>query len=112
VGVRNGLENLLAPMHGEVMQHISEIGLMKKLLREAKANPVTPDRQKFLEAAALIRFNPNDAEAAFMARHLVQCTLPHSDPGDVEQWARRNGNLTLGIQRGWDFEKNCPLGHP
>ena len=94
------------------MQHIGEIGLMKKLLREAKANPGTPDRQKFLESAALIRFNPNDSEAAFMACHLVQCTLPHSDPGNVEQWARRNGNLTLGIQRGWDFERNGPIGHP
>jgi hypothetical protein len=94
------------------MQRVGEIGLAKKLLREAKASIVTPTQQKFLEAAAVIRLDPDDTEAAFMARHLVQCTLPHSNPGNVEQWARRNGNLTLGIQRGWDFEKNCPVGHP
>ncbi len=33
-----------------------------------------------------------------MARQLVQCTLPHSDPGDTPIWARTNGNLTLVIQ--------------
>ncbi|NYF92287.1 replication protein RepA [Tunturibacter empetritectus] len=32
-----------------------------------------------------------------MARQLVQCTLPHSDPGDVPLWKRTNGNLTLVI---------------
>jgi hypothetical protein len=95
-----------------MLQHISEIGLMKKLMREAKASLVTPAKQKLIDAAAVIRHDPDNAEAAFMARHLVQCTLPHSDPGDVEQWARRNGNLTLGIQRGWDFEKDCAIGHP
>jgi hypothetical protein len=113
--VRNGLENLLAPVHGEVMQRmqrIGEIGLMKKLVREAKANVITPAKQKLLEAASVIRLDPAHSDSAFMARHLVQCTLPHSDPGDVEQWARRNGNLTLGIQRGWDFEKDRPIGHP
>lgn len=47
-----------------------------------------------------------------MASYLVQCTLPHSDPGDVENWMRHNGNLALGIQRGWDLQKNCPIGHP
>ncbi len=33
-----------------------------------------------------------------MARQLVQCTLPHSDPGDTPIWTRTNGNLTLVIQ--------------
>jgi hypothetical protein len=32
-----------------------------------------------------------------MARQLVQCTLPHSDPGNVPLWKRTNGNLTLVI---------------
>ena len=94
------------------MQRIGEIDLVRKLARATKAPIVTPAQQKFLEAASVIRLDPNDTEAAFMARHLVQCTLPHSNPGNVEQWARRNGNITLGIQRGWDFEKNCAIGHP
>ena len=42
----------------------------------------------------------------------MQCTLPHRDPGDVEHWGRRNGHLSLGIQRGWDLKLNRPIGHP
>lgn len=46
-----------------------------------------------------IRQNPDATDAAFMARQLVQCTLPHSDPGgDVRQWSRTNGSLTLRIR--------------
>jgi Plasmid encoded RepA protein len=42
--------------------------------------------------------NPDDKDKAFMAWHLVQCTLPHSDPGDVREWKRQNGSLTLKIR--------------
>jgi hypothetical protein len=47
-----------------------------------------------------------------MARQLVQCTLPHSNPGKVEAWVRRNGNAALVIQAGWDTQKNCSVGYP
>lgn len=47
-----------------------------------------------------------------MARQLVQATLPHSDPGDVPLWTRRNGNLTLGIQPGVDFKTGKSYGIP
>ncbi|MEP7247833.1 MAG: replication protein RepA [Gammaproteobacteria bacterium] len=32
--------------------------------------------------------------------------------GDVAQWARKCGNVTLGIQPGRDFEKNISVGYP
>jgi hypothetical protein len=112
VGLKNGLEIFLAPVHGEVMQRIGEIGLMKKLVREAKASVVTPAQQKFLEAAAVIRLDPANADAAFMARYLVQCTLPHSDPGNVPLWKRRNGNLTLSIVPGTDRDTGQSTGFP
>jgi hypothetical protein len=35
-----------------------------------------------------------------LARELVLCTLPHSDPGDVRAWGRRNGDLTLSVKPG------------
>jgi Plasmid encoded RepA protein len=76
------------------------------------AKQLTPARQKLLEAAAAIRIEPDEAEAAFMARHLVQCTLPHSNPGNVQRWLRRSGNLTLVIQPGWDTQKDSSLGYP
>jgi hypothetical protein len=55
---------------------------------------------------------PIDRDRAYMARQLVQATLPHSDPGKVEAWQRTNGNLTLVIRPGWDSEKQCSIGYP
>jgi hypothetical protein len=94
------------------MQRVGDIPAMKRLAREAKANVITPAKQKLIEAASVIRLDPDDTEAAFMARHLVQCTLPHSNPGKIEAWVRRNGNLALVIQPGWDAEKSCSVGYP
>lgn len=45
-------------------------------------------------------------ELAFMSRCFVQATLPHSDPGDVQVWGRRNGNYTLTIQPAYIFDKH------
>jgi len=63
-----------------------------------KYKPPPRAQRKLIEAAAIIREDPDAAERAFMARQLVQCTLPHTNPGDVEQWTRRSGNLVLGIR--------------
>ena len=41
----------------------------------------------------------DEVELAFLARQLVQITLPHTDPGDVPLWTRRNGNPTLVMTR-------------
>ena len=57
---------------------------------------------KLIEAAIMIRgIKTKDAdELAFMARMLVQATLPHSDPGEVVAWGRQNGNFSLTISPG------------
>ena len=47
-----------------------------------------------------------------MARELVQCTLPHSDPGQVPFWTRTNGNLTLSIVSGVDPRGPKLVGYP
>jgi len=39
-------------------------------------------------------------QVVFMPNILVQATLPHSDPGDVRAWGRRNGSARLHIQPG------------
>lgn len=48
-----------------------------------------------------------EAEAAkeagsigYMARSLVQATLPHKDPGNVEAWGRENGTFSMVMQSG------------
>jgi hypothetical protein len=94
------------------MDRLSDIPLMKALVKQTKAREVTPAKQKLLDAAGAIRQNPEEAEAAFLARQLVQCTLPHSNPGKVEAWKRTNGNLTLVIRAGWDSEKDQSIGYP
>jgi hypothetical protein len=96
------------------MESVGEIlAKSKKLKRQVKAAaPLTRAQEKLIEAAAVIRMTPGDAEAAFMARQLVQCTLPHSNPGDkLPAWARKNGNLTLSIKPGSD-EVGKTFGYP
>lgn len=81
--------------------------------RVKAAAPLTRAQEQFLDAATAIRMNPGETEAAFMARELVQCTLPHTNPDSkLQAWQRRNGNLTLTLRPGWDSKKNCPVGFP
>lgn len=67
-----------------------------------------------LSAAVEIKMNPGtpENEKAFLARQLVQVTLPHSNPGNVPIWKRKNGNLTLSIRPGWNHKKDKPIGYP
>jgi hypothetical protein len=48
--------------------------------------PITRYHLKLLDAAEAIRFDPDKVEEAFMARQLVQATLPHKNPGNVPLW--------------------------
>jgi hypothetical protein len=67
----------------------------------------------FLEAAERIRLNqPTFDDLAYMARELVQVTLPHRNPGDVPAWSRTNGNLTMTVRPGWDHRRSKPFGYP
>jgi hypothetical protein len=68
--------------------------------------------QKLLAAAVAIHEQPDAAERAFMARQLVQRTLPHSNPGDVPLWKRSSGNNTLAIQPGIDIDTEKSIGYP
>lgn len=50
----------------------------------------------------------------FMARALIQATMPHSDPGNVSAWQRVNGNFALFIQSGLMHgnKEPIPIGLP
>lgn len=54
---------------------------------------------------------PTAADKAFLARQLVQTTLPHTDPGEVPVWSRSNGNVTLLVQQGYKANGEG-VGHP
>lgn len=74
--------------------------------------PLTPSQEKLAGVGAGIRLDPDRTEAAFMARQLVQCTLPHRDPGDVPLWRRKSGDVSLAIQPGPDMKTGKLLGYP
>jgi hypothetical protein len=62
---------------------------------------LTRQQKQIIEAGTTIALDkPTDQDKAFLARQLVQTTLPHADPGNVSVWSRSNGNLTLTIQPG------------
>lgn len=73
---------------------------------------VSPQKMKLICAAEDIRLDPDKTESAFMARQLVQATLPHKNPGNIAAWSRKNGNLTLTIRPGWDYKKKKTIGYP
>lgn len=73
---------------------------------------ISPQKMKLISIAGDIRLDPDKTESAFMARQLVQATLPHKNPGNVGAWSRTNGGLTLTIRPGWDEKKNEVIGYP
>jgi hypothetical protein len=96
------------------MKRVDEILAKSPTLAEVRAiaAPLTRSHEKLLDAATAIRLDPDKADAAFMARELVQCTLPHSNPGNIPAWSRRNGGFALGIVPGVDIEKGKSFGYP
>src|SRR5713226_10308794 len=53
------------------------------------------------EALALAEEDAREAGAVgFAARLFSQLALPYRDPGDVPEWRRRNGSLTLIVNPG------------
>jgi hypothetical protein len=75
---------------------------------------LTSTQNRILDAAEAILSDPqaSDLDRAFIARQVVQVTLPHADPGDVPVWKRSNGYLTLSIRPGWDHQNNRIRGYP
>ena len=74
---------------------------------------LTNAERKFLENSTLIQGAAADAkDAAYLARELVQASLPHSNPGDIPLWTRRNGDVTLAIQPGINIRTGKSYGYP
>ena len=73
---------------------------------------LTRQQKQIIDAGTTIALDrPTDQDKAFLARQLVQTTLPHADPGNIPVWSRSNGNLTLTIQQGY-ASNGTPYGHP
>ena len=73
---------------------------------------LTRQQKQIVDAGTVIALDrAADQDKAFLARQMVQTTLPHSDPGNVPVWSRGNGPVTLIIQQGYD-KTGQPYGHP
>src|SRR5438874_151511 len=81
---------------------------------KAETAIVTRHQTQLIEAASqIMEYWPGRDELAYMAKHLVQVTLPHSDPGDIQAWTRTNGDLTLVITRSnLDIRSGKLIGYP
>lgn len=73
---------------------------------------ISPQKMKLISISGEIRLDPDKSESAFMARQLVQATLPHKNPGNVTAWSRKNGDLILTLRPGWDEKKEKEIGYP
>jgi hypothetical protein len=83
---------------------------IKEEIKEAFPE-LSPQKMKLICAAGDIRLDPDKTESAFMARQLVQATLPHKNPGNIPIWSRVNGGLTVSIQPGIDAKQKI-TGYP
>ncbi|MGH7744189.1 MAG: replication protein RepA [Candidatus Dormibacteria bacterium] len=74
---------------------------------------LTRAERKLLDSSALILGTAADAQdAAYVARELVQASLPHSNPGNIPLWTRRNGDVALAIQPGMNIRTGKTYGYP
>jgi hypothetical protein len=88
-----------------------QLDLLAELVKDLA--PLTKSQEKLLDAGVQINQQPDAIELAYLARQLVQCTLPHADPGEIPLWTRTNGNVTLVIARtGFDPKTMAPIGYP
>lgn len=98
-----------------VLHEVAKKAVKKAESKQKKAaQPLTRAHLMLLDKAVEIGLDrPTERDAAYMARELVQCTLPHRDPGDDKPaWTRRNGNLTLAIQPGYNIRAGKSFGYP
>lgn len=86
-------------------------GLIERIKATEDAKEASKASLKLIEKATAIKEDPL-GDPAYLARFLIQCTLPHTNPGNVPVWKRRNGKYTLRIQPGWDDYNDCPMGYP
>ena len=79
---------------------------------DEKKPPSKRQQRQRLEAVKIYTTPATTEDLAFIARELILCTLPHSDPEDALSWSRTNGDLTLSIQAGINKKTGKIYGIP
>ena len=88
---------------GDGLRHISEAfgGLDGLVDAVCEASPQARRHYGlFDQVDALVRASETDPEPGFMARWLMLCSLPRSNPGQRKEYVRRNGPYTLYMTTG------------
>ena len=88
---------------GDGLRHISEaFGGLDGLVDAVRdASPQARRHYGLIDQVdALVHASETDPEMGFMARWLMLCTLPRSNPGSREKYVRRNGPYTLVMTAG------------
>ena len=84
-----------------------------EIVRHDPAADSTPQAQhsftRFDQVDALVRASESDPEPGFIARWLMLCTLPRSNPGNREKYVRHNGPYTLVMTAGHPYR--LPFGN-
>lgn len=98
-------------------QKAQELALSNQKTEQKPDRPPSPKSLRLIEESLAIEAqDARDAGAVgFMARALVQATIPHTDPGnDVQVWSRSNGDLSLSISPYWGTKDGKPytIGYP
>ena len=66
-----------------------------------EVSPQAREHYRLLDQVdALVQASETDPETGFMARWLMLCSLPRSNPGSREKYVRRNGPYTLYMTAG------------
>ena len=100
-------------MADELKPLVVTVDELRKRAEAKQPKPLTRAQQQLLEHSINIFGDlATKKDAAYLPRELVQVTLPHKNPGDVQQWKRTNGNLTVGIQPGQNFTTGESYGYP
>ncbi len=68
------------------------------MVERSEEKGLSPIERRWLDTIVEMRDKPTDFSRSFFARQLVQCTLPHSNPGQTPIWERVNGDLKLSIR--------------
>jgi hypothetical protein len=92
--IGQGLEELTLSLFGALQIVPDEV----EATQEAKQQKTNPPSAKLAKAAATIIARPDKAETAYLARQVVQCSLPRSNPGNKSVFVRRDGNFSLVLE--------------
>lgn len=73
----------------------------------SKVSERTACRLAIAAAEIALQPVPNDADVVYMPSVFIQAMLPHSDPGNIPVWRKKNGDCLLSVRPYIDASGSC-----